>query len=383
MALALKYRPLRFNDLIGQDHIRLVLETLLKRYDADEIELPTGLLLTGLRGSGKTTSARIVAAHLNCEGGTEKPCGICPSCKAILNGTSDSVLEIDGATSGLVEDIRNLARIARLSHSGKVRIIIIDEVHAASKEAFSALLKQLEEPPPRVIYILVTTDYQMVPTTIKSRCLKFTFNNISEKNIADRLNHVLDYEGISGGATTNQTIQYIANRSSGSMRDALMMLEQLFILNDFSMATVLKIWPDTLPAFSEQFILTAKANDVKAGMDAVYKAFLSYHDNIVLVDAISTHLKNLAIDILDAGIMTLAGKIKESDILTLMRLTWDLRILLKNSSRTDPILLETLWFVMAKELGGKVLTQHTSNAIVLQTSNKDIDSELVDLMKEL
>ena len=133
MTLALKYRPRLINDMTGQGQVSLVLGTMLERWRNDEIELPAALEFVGPRGSGKTSSARIVAAYLNCIGTEERPCQRCASCLAIYNGTSTSVVEIDAASHGGVDDIRDLGRQARLAHTGKYRVFIIDEVHSTKR----------------------------------------------------------------------------------------------------------------------------------------------------------------------------------------------------------------------------------------------------------
>ncbi len=359
MTLALKYRPRTLDDLVGQPHITLVLGEMLRRWQADEIEMPTGLLLTGPRGCGKTSAARIIAAYLNC---TElgflpdlperagcaivlsRPCGICPSCKAVHNFSSDAVMEIDGATSGLVDDMRGLGRTARLTHSGRYRVFIIDEIHAASKEAFSALLKQLEEPPPNVVYILVTTDYQAVPHTIKSRCLVFQFSALSDEAIVNRLSHIVKEEKVKHSMLA---MPLIAHRAHGSMRDALMLLEQLAVLNDVTADRVQELWPNELPTFADAFIETTQLEDVERAMGVIREAFLVHHDAILMVDAVSESLKTMAIDYMNGK-----GKLPPRLIQKLMERTWELRISLRGASPADPILIETLWFLFAKEVGG-------------------------------
>lgn len=365
MTLALKYRPHTLTDLIGQEHITLVLREMLRRHDLDEITMPTGLLFTGPRGCGKTSAARIVAAALNCEA-TEPPCTECARCGDIQSGRSDAVIEVDGATSGLVADVRQLATTARLTHSGKYRVIIIDEVHAASPEAFSALLKQLEEPPPNVVYILVTTDYQMVPSTIKSRCLVFMFNAISEEAIAGRLEYALEAEWKGTGHLYQpEVMPLIAKRARGSMRDALMMLEQLTILKRVDVAQFNKLWPDDLPEFALQFVTTASMNDVPAGLAIIRKTFLTYHDNGIMTDSITHYLASRASDYV-AGKGLQGEVISPRAILNLMQRTWEMRVLLRAASLADPIVMENLWFVFAKELAGAALPKNTQSAIVVE-----------------
>lgn len=221
--LFLKYRPQTLEELVGQESVKDTLKNAIENN-----KLVHAYLFTGPRGSGKTSSARILAKSLNCEEGpTPSPCGKCASCTSIANASSLDVVEIDAASHGHVEDARQLIEKVNLaSISGKYKIYIIDEVHMLSTAAFNALLKVFEEPPEKVVFILATTEEDKVLNTIVSRCQKFNFKHISLADQVKRLKFVSDSESIS---IDGDALELIAKRSDGGMRDALGMLDQLSV----------------------------------------------------------------------------------------------------------------------------------------------------------
>lgn len=222
LVFARKCRPLTFNDVIGQEHIT----TTLKKAIAKD-RVAHAYIFSGTRGVGKTTTARILSRALNCEQGpTPDPCGSCESCKNIIKGSSFDVLEIDGASNNGVDNIRELREnVGYSSMTGRYRIFVIDEVHMLTKGAFNALLKTLEEPPPKVIFIFATTEPQKIPDTIHSRCQKYDFRRISEKPIVEQLEKICTNENIE---FEKSGLYLIAHRADGSMRDALSLLDQVF-----------------------------------------------------------------------------------------------------------------------------------------------------------
>lgn len=222
LVFARKWRPLTFDDVIGQDHI---INTLKRAIAKNRVA--HAYIFTGTRGIGKTTTARILARALNCDNGpTPDPCGTCASCKNVTSGSSFDVIEIDGASNSSVDDIRELREnVGYTSMGGKYRIFIIDEVHMLSKSAFNALLKTLEEPPKNVIFIFATTEPQKVPETIHSRCQRYDFRRISTEQILAQLEKICKKEEI---AYEKSGLQLIARRADGSMRDSLSLLDQVF-----------------------------------------------------------------------------------------------------------------------------------------------------------
>ncbi|MCA8940713.1 MAG: DNA polymerase III subunit gamma/tau, partial [Planctomycetes bacterium] len=221
--LALKYRPQTFSDIIGQDHIKTALSAAI-----DKNKVAHAFMFAGSRGTGKTTSARILAKALNClsnDGPTKEPCGTCAACKEIADSRDMDVLEIDGASNNGVEQIRELRSVIdNRPVRDRYRIIIIDEVHMLSIAAFNALLKTLEEPPPHVKFIFATTDPHKVPETIHSRCQHYDFRRLSSEQIVESLAKIATNEGVSAEDGVYATIGRI---SEGGMRDAQSKLDQL------------------------------------------------------------------------------------------------------------------------------------------------------------
>ncbi len=217
--LALKYRPRRFGDLVGQREAQVILQQMVSTG-----HLPTALLFEGCRGTGKTTTARIVAAAVNCTG-ADRPCGTCPSCVAVFAGTSPDVTEIDAASNGLIANIRELRQhVLYRAGTGACRVIILDEAQSMSPEAFNALLKLLEEPPPSTMFILTTTERGKIPGTVLSRCMPFTFRRFSIADLVNRLTYVAAAENY---PAEPDLLRLLAEESDGVMRDALVRLDKV------------------------------------------------------------------------------------------------------------------------------------------------------------
>ena len=227
--LALKYRPTVFKDLIGQDVIR---DTILS--SIIDNKTPNAYLFTGIRGVGKTTTARIVAKALNCKNGVNKLCekNMCENCEAISNSNHIDVLEMDAASKTGVDDVRDLIEFSRYGPSiAKYKIFIIDEVHMLSKQAFNALLKTLEEPPTyknggSLKFIFATTEIKKIPVTVVSRCQRFDLSRVKSSELFNFLKNVKDLEG---GNISDEAIKLIVKISEGSVRDALSLLDRAII----------------------------------------------------------------------------------------------------------------------------------------------------------
>jgi DNA polymerase-3 subunit gamma/tau len=219
--IARKYRPQVFEDVVGQ---RLITDTLKNAILTERVA--HGYIFSGARGVGKTTTARILAKALNCvQGPTRTPCGECPSCQEIVAGNSIDVLEIDAASNRGIEDIRELRENVRyLPARDRYKIFIIDEAHMLTTEAFNALLKTLEEPPPRSLFILATTEPHKLPSTIQSRCQHFSFRLLDYQEIFSRLKWVCEQENIKAD---EGALSAVTQAAEGSMRDGLSLLDQV------------------------------------------------------------------------------------------------------------------------------------------------------------
>lgn len=220
VALYRKYRPQNFEEIVGQKAIVTTLKNQLKSG-----KIAHAYLFCGMRGTGKTSTARVFAKALNCEKGPiENPCNTCASCKAITSGNMMDVIEMDAASNRGIDDIRDLREKVNFAPSeGRYKIYIIDEVHMLTTEAFNALLKTLEEPPKYVIFILATTEPDKLPPTILSRCMRFDFKRITTSEIAERLKKVAQDSGID---IDDKALLQIAAHSQGSVRDALSLLDK-------------------------------------------------------------------------------------------------------------------------------------------------------------
>lgn len=219
-ALARRWRPRRFEDMLGQEHVLRALTNAL-----DQDRLHHAYLFTGTRGVGKTTIARIFAKSLNCEKGvSSSPCGECSACKQVDDGRFLDLIEVDAASRTGVDDTRELLdNVAYAPSSGRYKVYLIDEVHMFSKSSFNALLKTLEEPPPHVKFLLATTDPQRLPITVLSRCLQFNLKELPDQALRPYLSGLLDKEKVK---YEELAVAHVAQAADGSVRDALSLLDQ-------------------------------------------------------------------------------------------------------------------------------------------------------------
>jgi DNA polymerase III subunit gamma/tau len=283
--LARKYRPKNFDELIGQETITQTLSLAL-----DSNRLSHAYLFSGLRGSGKTSTARIFAKALICEEGmSHHPCGVCSNCTMALEGRHMDIIEMDGASSRKIDDIRDLVEQTKYKPAvARYKIFIIDEVHMLTKEAFNALLKTLEEPPSYVKFILATTDPLKLPATILSRTQHFRFKNIAIHKVVEHLAHILHLEGIEYEA---EALEILARSGSGSLRDTLTLLDQAIIYskNNVDVRTV----TDMLGLVDPKFLANIFAAIFSKNHSQIleYIKLLEDYESEMVVDELIAYLK--------------------------------------------------------------------------------------------
>ena len=285
--LARTWRPQRFSELFGQD---AVVQTLCNALTAGTFG--QAYLFSGLRGVGKTTAARLLAKAVNCaEGPTAEPCGECDSCLEVAAGSSIDVIEIDGASNRGIDDVRELRELLQFRPTrDRFRVLIVDEVHMLTREAFNALLKSLEEPPPYILWIFATTERLKVPETIQSRCQQLEFRPVGSELIRGRLEEIAAREGFT---LTPSAAASIASAAEGSVRDALSLLDQLRAfasddVDDEAVASVLGVPPIEVTV---QLVEALAAGSVAEGLALVRDQLANGQDASVLYREIGRTLR--------------------------------------------------------------------------------------------
>jgi DNA polymerase-3 subunit gamma/tau len=291
IVLARKWRPMQFEEVVGQEHITRTLMNAL-----EQNRIAHSFIFAGPRGVGKTTTARILAKAVNCENQpTVNPCNNCSSCKSITAGRSLDMIEIDGASNRGIDEIRNLRENIRFAPAvSKYKIYIIDEVHMLTKEAFNALLKTLEEPPSHAIFIFATTEIHRVPLTILSRCQRFDFKRIPTNLIVDLLETIAKSEKIK---IDRESLLLIARKSEGSMRDAESILDQMIAYTNGKISV--EDVQNSLGLISEEMFfeytdLLLEKNDTKI-INFTQKVINSGHDLLDFLYGLQAHIRNLLV----------------------------------------------------------------------------------------
>jgi DNA polymerase-3 subunit gamma/tau len=301
LVLARKWRPQLFEEVVGQQHITKTLQNAISQK-----RVAHAFLFTGARGVGKTSTARILAKALNCEKGPQiTPCDQCTNCQEITHGTSMDVIEIDGASNRGIDEIRELRENVRYTPAkSRYKIYIIDEVHMLTKEAFNALLKTLEEPPPHIIFIFATTEPHKIPATILSRCQRYDFKRIPFREVTGSLKRIVEEEKIQ---ISQRGLLSIAKESEGSLRDAQSLLDQVIAyagktIRDEDITEVLglidhKILSDTIEALARRDVercLEVIEHVYHFGYDLQHfcRELLQYLRNLILIK-VSQHPEGL------------------------------------------------------------------------------------------
>ncbi len=287
IVLARKYRPQKFDDIVGQEHITRVLKNAIK-----ENRIAHGYIFSGQRGVGKTTTARIFAKALNCkEGPKEEPCNKCDSCREILGGNSMDVMEIDAASNRGIDQIRDLREnIKYAPSSSKYKVYIIDEAHQITNEAFNALLKTLEEPPAHAIFIFATTSTQKIPPTILSRCQRFSFRPLSIKEISGQIEKIAEKENIK---IDDKAVAVIARSVGGALRDALSVFDQVisFCGANITSQDVISILGSVKEDLLSEMFECIEKNDAKKLLQIVDKTVLLGYDPLNIVTDLQEYVR--------------------------------------------------------------------------------------------
>jgi DNA polymerase III subunit gamma/tau len=289
--IARKWRPQVFGELVGQNHVS---QTLLNAIRSDRV--PHALLFTGPRGTGKTSTARILAKSLRCQNAKDfVACNECSDCEDISISRSMDVIEIDGASNNGVDAIRELRdTVGFMPSSGKYKVYIIDEVHMLSGSAFNALLKTLEEPPAHVIFILATTEVQKIPNTVLSRCQRYDFRKISTRLIAEHIIEICKKEKV---AIENGAAWALARQGDGSMRDTQSLLDQVISFSNgkLTLAIVTEVLGLTDRGLLGRTLSALTARDIKSIVTVIENIFDAGYDPIVFMKDLLEELRNLVL----------------------------------------------------------------------------------------
>ncbi len=356
VVLARRWRPLIFEDVVSQDHVTTTLKNAIQ-----SDRLASAYLFSGPRGVGKTTTARILAKAINCDSGpTATPCNKCSTCQEITTSRSLDVFEIDGASNRGIDEVRNLRENLKYAPSkGKYKIYIIDEVHMLTTEAFNALLKTLEEPPKRVLFIFATTEFHKVPTTILSRCQRYDFRRIPTKAIASKLQEICKAEKIK---VSEDAIFLIARKADGSLRDSQSLLDQVisFCGQEINLENITELLGIIGHDLFFECTDTIAAQDVSAGLHLVENIFNHGYDMAEFLNGLAEHFRNFLVlkatkntrllEGMDSYLDRYQGStadFSEADLLRLITLATDAANQIKRASNPK-VVLEMTFLKMIK-----------------------------------
>lgn len=365
--LALRYRPRTFSAIHGQPQVQVILreQVALNR-------VPEVMLFSGSFGTGKTTAGRILAAALNCQVSNPEPCGECPSCESIYDGTSLMLIEIDAATHGGVEDIRLLKTKLNNVHNG-VQVLMLDEAQSLTTNAQNALLKLFEDMPPDTHVIMVTTEENRILDTIKSRAMPFKFHKIPIKATIDRLNFICTQENI---RVETDLISKVAQQSQGSLRNAIMMLDQISSVNITTVDQYSELMQETdfAPGLIA-FMLNGNPDKVSEIVD--YE--LSIHGDYTFITSELIYTLRDVITLKSGGTIdclgkrlsmrqTLAAHMDSVQAVSALKLLWDLRTKLRMDDQKSSVLLATVLLteILCGGIKSKTVTEDPDRLLTME-----------------
>lgn len=343
VALYRLYRPSDFQDLIGQEHIKKTVQNALKRR-----KFAHAYLFTGPRGTGKTSTAKLIGKAVNCLSPLEngEPCNTCANCQSVINGTMGDIIEIDAASNNGVDEIRSIRDQVHFAPSqGKYKVYIIDEVHMLSVGAFNALLKTLEEPPAHVIFILATTEPHKIPMTIISRCQRFDFRRISPAAIVERMKYIVQDQGLE---VEEDALRLIASIAQGGMRDALSLLDQTISYAEGKVTAndVTSIVGKTAISFVGKVIESIAQGDISTVIDQVdeiiengkepeyfIEDLIGYYRDILLYKA-TRNQENLNTAVADDTFKALVNRLDKKVVQNIIKELLECQSMLKWSNQT-------------------------------------------------
>ena len=394
--LAIKYRPKTFSEIIGQD---VLVKTLTNAINSKKIH--HAFILNGIRGVGKTTTARIIAKSLNCIGEdgngveTSNPCLKCVHCKAITNSSDQDVIEFDAASHTGVNDIRDIIdSINYAPISSRYKIYIIDEVHMLSNSAFNALLKTLEEPPAHVKFIFATTEIRKVPITILSRCIRFDLSRVSQEILT---NNLIDIAFKEGYVLSDSAAKILAHSAEGSVRDSLSLLDRVISFNNFSKNIDEKIITDLLYIGDKEKICDIYSSILDTNISDALEKFDNIYQSIINID----NFLNDMLEITHKLLMKKSGnsleslstfqtewfnnnidKVKVSGLLRIwqfiIKALSEIKIITDSKSFIEVLLIKMCYGINIPEINDLIKKLQNNSISIKSTKNNDMATEVLN-----